>query len=515
MTGLIEQIKEKGHGKTTTAMQFIVDQLGFNNISGAQQLQESSWANERALLSYMGRVNYSFAERYLMTFTYRADASSVFGEDNKWGYFPSGSVAWRISEENFLANAPRVTELKIRASYGLTGNQAIGPYQSLARLYSSPGPWGPDYPYNGTEPTNTGFAIGGLANPNLKWESTAQTDIGGDLSLFDGRLTATFDWYRKQTDDLLMPRELPGYVGVSSILDNVGSVENKGVELIIGGDPVVGEFAWNTSFNFTRNRNKVLDLGPDKRIAYTPSFGGYNVQDFMILEVGQPFGTMMGWKYLGVWGTAEEEEARKYGQLPGDPHYQDVNEDGVVNEDDRVVIGNGYPKFTWGWSNRFTYKGFDLSFLFMGMQGGNLFNQLEIRRQSDWEGNNPILLNYWTPENQDTDIPGLIDGAYRESQGLENKVFIRNETSRWVEDASFVRLKVITLAYSFQPNILDKIHFTKIRLFLSGTNLWTITKYTGFDPEIANFTETDATIGVDLSAYPPAKTYTLGVELTF
>lgn len=515
VTGVLEQIYERGHGTDTEAKQFIVDQLGFNNIGGAAQLSTSSWANERALLSYMGRVNYSFADRYLATFTYRADGSSVFGADNKWGYFPSGSLAWRISEESFLQGSSTVTELKLRGSYGATGNQGISPYQSLARLYSSPGDWGPDYPYNGTTPKNTGFAIGGLANPNLKWETTTQLDIGLDLAMFDGRLTSTIDVYRKVTDDLLMPRELPGYIGVSSILDNVGSIENKGLEIQIGGDPVVGPFSWNTSVNFTMNRNKVLDLGPDERLSYSASFGGYNLGEFMILQVGEPYGTMRGWEFMGIWGTDEEEEARRYGQLPGDEHFRDVNEDGVVDEDDRVIIGNGYPDFTWGWSNRFTWKGFDLTFLFMGMQGADLFNQLRIRRESFWEGNSTALLNTWTPENQDTNVPGLIDEAYRESQNLENKYFVDGETSRWVEDASFIRLKVLTVAYNFSPVAMEKIGFTKIRLFLSGTNLFTITNYTGLDPEVANFTHSDATIGVDLSVYPPARTYTLGVELNF
>jgi hypothetical protein len=234
----------------------------------------------------------------------------------------------------------------------------------------------------------------------------------------------------------------------------------------------------------------------------------------MILEVGEPYGTMRGWEYLGVWRTEQAEQARVYGQLPGDPHYLDTDGDGDVDEDDRVIIGNGYPDFTWGWSNNFTWKNWDLSFLLMGMQGADLFNQLRIRRET-YEANDPRVLNYWTPENQDTDVPGLIDGAYRESQALENKIFIDGETSRWVEDASFIRLKVITLAYRFSPTILDRIGFNKIRLYFSGTNLLTITDYTGYDPEVANFTESDATIGVDLSAYPTSRTYTFGIDLTF
>ncbi|MDH5603020.1 MAG: SusC/RagA family TonB-linked outer membrane protein, partial [Cyclobacteriaceae bacterium] len=499
----------------TEGKNFIVDQLTFNNISGAQQLTMGSWANERALMSYLGRFNYVLFEKYLATFTYRADASSVFGENNKWGYFPSGSVAWRLSEESFMTDVPAITDLKIRTSWGKTGNQGISPYQSLARLYSSPGDWGPDYPYNGTSPTNTGFAIGGLANPSLKWETTTQTDIGFDLAMFDGRLTSTVDWYKKVTNDLLMPRELPGYMGISSILDNVGSIQNQGIEILIGGDPVVGDVSWNTSVNVTANRNKVLDLGEDERLTYSTTFGGYGLGEFMVLEKDKPFGTMRGWEFLGIWGTNEAEQAKVYGQLPGDPHYLDLDNNGVIDEDDRVIIGNGYPKFTWGWSNRINYKNWDFSFLFTGMQGVDLFNQLRIRRESFWEGTSPVIMDYWTPDNQDTNVPGLIDGAYRESQNLENKVFIDNETSRWVEDASFIRLKVLTLSYSVDRPVLDKIGFKKMRIYSSGSNLFTITKYSGYDPEVANFSENDAMIGVDLSAYPPARTVTFGLELTF
>jgi hypothetical protein len=333
--------------------------------------------------------------------------------------------------------------------------------------------------------------------------------------MFNGRLTSTIDVYKKVTDDLLMPRELPGYIGVSSIVDNIGSIENKGLEILIGGDPIVGKFRWNTSVNVTLNRNKVLDLGTDERLTYGASFGGYSLGEFMILEVGQPYGTMRGWEFLGIWGTDEEEEARSYGRLPGDEHFLDADNDGDVDEDDRVIIGNGYPDVIWGWSNRLTFKNWDLSFLFMGMQGVDLFNTLRIRRDSFWEGTSPNLLKAWTPENQDTDQPGMIDGAYREAQALENKYFVDGETSRWVEDASFIRLKVITLAYSFDKSLLSKIGFTKIRLYATGTNLWTISDYTGYDPEVANFTADDATIGVDLSVYPPARTYTFGIDLTF
>lgn len=516
-TGVVEQIYEESIGHNLEGKGFLVDQLGYDNMSGATTLVANSFHSERSLLSYLGRINYVFSEKYMATFTYRADASSVFGAENKWGYFPSGSVAWRISEEDFLKDSDLFTELKLRASYGLTGNQGISPYQSLARLSSNQ--WENNYPYNGQATTDIGFGIGGLANPNLKWESTAQTNIGADISLFNGRLTSTIDWYKKVTEDLLMPRELPGYVGVSSIIDNIGSIENKGIEILIGGDPIVGDFSWNTSVNFTANRNKILDLGPNKRIGYRPSTGGYSLgSNFMFLEVGESFGLMNGWKFLGIWGTDQEEEARSYGQLPGDPRYLDLDNDGDIDNDDRTTIGNGYPKFTWGWTNQFSYKGFDLSFMFMGYQDVDLFNTMRIRRESFWEGTSPVLLDAWTPENQDTNVPGMIDGKYREDQQLTSKVNFGNNsgaTSQWVEDASFIRLKTATLAYNLTPAVVSSIGFQKIRLFVSGTNIFTITDYTGYDPEVAAFTYNDAVIGVDLSVYPPAKTLTIGAELTF
>ncbi len=520
LTGVVEQIYTRGRSTHTSAKQFIVDQLGYNNIGGAGLLQKSSNAYERSLLSYMGRINYALLGRYLLTATYRADGSSVFGTDNKWGYFPSGSVAWRLSEEPFLQGVTALSDFKLRASYGMTGNQGISPYQSLARLYSSPGDWGPDYPWNGFSPTNTGFAIGGLANPNLKWETTAQTNIGLDLMLWSGRLSTTIDVYKKVTTDLLMNRELPGYIGVSDVLDNVGSIENKGLEIMIEGDPVsTSNFRWNTSFNLTANRNKVLDLGDDDRLTYRPSYGGYSLERFMILEVDKPFGIMEGWEYLGVWKTAQDAEARSYGQLPGDSRYRDVNEDGVIDDEDKVIIGNGYPDFTYGWSNRLTYRNFDLSILFIGMQGVDLFNTLRIRRESAWEGVSTVLKDVWTPQNEDTDVPGMIDGAYREEQALQNKVFMGGNsgaTSRWVEDASFFRLKTITLSYNFSQDLIRSIGFNKIRLYFTAVNLFTISNYTGYDPEVAQFANWgDTMIGVDLSAYPSAKTYTFGAQLTF
>jgi hypothetical protein len=383
---------------------------------------------------------------------------------------------------------------------------------------------------NGQSATNIGFGVSGVANTSLKWESTAQSNIGVDVGFFNGRLTSTIDVYRKVTKDLLMDMELPGYVGVSSVLANVGSVENKGIEIIIGGDPLVGDLRWNTSFNLTVNRNKVLNLGPNKRINAHLGTGGLGLyDDFMFLEVGKPFGLMNGWKFLGLWRSDQDAEARSYGQLPGDPHYADVagvdadgnivpGPDGVVDKYDQMTILNVFPKFTWGFTNQFTYKGVELSFLLIGSVGNELLNTVRIRRELAGEGNDPKILNYWTPENQNTTQPAMYDAKYREDQLLVNTYLFGwnyGETSRFVEDASFIRLKTITLAYSFEQRLLKTIGIQKSRIYVSGTNLLTITKYSGYDPEVALYNGSDAAMGVDAGIYPSSKMYTFGIELSF
>ena len=518
-TGVAEELFSTYTGSSMRGQDFLVDQLGTDNMDGAKSVSVDSWRSERALISFMGRINYGLFDKYLLTLSYRADGSSVFGENNKWGYFPSGSLAWRISQEGFLKDSQVVTDLKLRVSYGITGNQAISPYGSLASLAS----WY-RYGYNNGSNLNIGFGLSDIANPNLKWESTAQSDIGIDVSLFKGRLTSTIDVYRKVTDDLLMPRQLPDYVGVSSVIDNIGSIENKGIEILIGGDPIVGKFRWNTSFNITANRNKVLDLGPGiEKIGYTPTSGGYSLgSEYMFLEVGQPFGQMKGWKFLGLWGADEDAEARSYGQLSGTPKYADLSgpdgePDGRVDGFDKTTIGYGYPDFTFGWTNLFTYNNFELSFLITGSYGNQLFNTLRIRRET-YEATDPKVWDYWTPDNQDTDVPAHYDGQWVQDQHLTNKyIFGTSEgaSSRWVEDASFVRLKTITLAYNFDQTLLRKIGFSKARLYFTGTNLLTLTKYTGYDPEIAQFPNNDATIGIDQSVYPTARMYTFGLDFTF
>lgn len=511
--GVVEQQYENFKGSSLTARKFTVDQTGINDLGGATEVVNASTANERTIYSYLGRINYSYNERYLLTASYRADGSSVFGKNNKWGYFPSLSAAWRIAEESFVKNLDVFSELKLRGSWGVTGNQAISPFQTLANMTS-----GGNYPYNGNANFDLGFFINSAANPNLKWENTTQMDLGLDVGLLDDRIQFTADLYKKTTRNLLLSRELPGYTGLNSIIDNVGSVENKGLELSISGDPIRGQFRWNTGFNISFNRNKVLDLGANDQLSYRTTMGGYGLaSNFMFLVEGEPFGQMYGYGYEGTWGEKDAATAASYGQLPGDPRYTDLNEDGTIDTKDLKVIGNAFPKYIFGWTNRMTYKNFELTFLIQGTKGNDIFNQARIRLENPFEAVSARILDRWTPQNQNTDVPAFIDDLTRQNANLTSKIMISGDQrlSRWVEDGSYIRLRNVTLGYNLPNDLIRRIGLNRLNVFVTGANLLTITKYTGYDPEVSAYTGNDAQLGVDLSSYPASKSITFGVNVTF
>jgi TonB-dependent starch-binding outer membrane protein SusC len=510
-----EQQYSKSETNGLVASKFTVDQTGVNDLGGAEQINsKASNVTERVLNSYLGRINYAFANKYLVTVSYRADGSAVFGENTKWGYFPSGSLAWKLKEESFINDLNIFSELKLRGSWGIIGNQAIAPYQTISSMSS-----GNNYPYSGNDGTDLGFIIANPPNPNLKWESTTQSNIGLDFAVFKGRLTATVDIYKKTTKDLLLNKTLPGYTGFSSIIANVGSVENKGLEISIGGDPLVGEVKWNSGFNISWNRNKVLNLGETSRLEFKTTYGGYNLKTgFMQLRVGEPFGQMYGYGYEGTWKTSEATEAAAFGQLPGDPKYTDFNKDGKINSSDVMIIGNAIPDFIFGWTNRVSYKNFELTLLIQGSKGNDIFNQGRIRLENPFEGTSSRMLDRWTNTNQDTDVPAFIDAVTRQNAGLASKVSLGSDggrLQRYVEDGSYIRLKNVTLGYTLPETVTGKIGFSKLRAYISGTNLITLTKYTGYDPEVSAYNSNDAQIGVDLSNYPTARTITFGIDVTF
>lgn len=521
-----EQNVQQTKTYTVTGDGYVNHSTGVNDFGSAALVTASSSVVKRVLRSYLGRVNYSFADKYVLTASYRADGSSVFGANNKWGYFPSVGAAWTASEESFIKDLDVFTNLKLRASWGVTGNQAINPYQTIAQLTSIDGDNAPlKYPYNGIGVSENAYYLALPANNNLKWESTRQFNIGVDVALFNGRLTGTIEYYNKKTSDLLLARTLPAYTGYTSIISNVGSMENKGVEITLGGNPLVGPVKWNTGFTFSANRSKVLDLGELTKLEFrTTTGGGYNFSNsgraLMNLTVGHPLGEMTGWQVAGTWSENEREQAAAYGQLPGDQKYVDRNNDGLIDTKDLTVIGHALPKFIFGWTNTVSYKNFDLNFLIQGSYGNDLFNAGRIRLEAPGEGTSSALLDRWTPQNQNTDIPAFINQSVRTDANLvTGKINSRllgrtdNRVSRYVEDASYARLKNVTLAYSIPNAFGAKV--TKIRMYVSAANLFTITKYTGYDPETSSFNNNDARAGIDFSNYPTAKTYTLGLDLTF
>ena len=524
VTAVEERQYSKNLNLSISAGGFAVDATGANDLgSSAQQNSQSSSATERVINSYLGRVNYSYADKYLATVSYRADGSSVFGANNRWGFFPSASLAWRLGQESFIKKLNLFSDLKLRASLGVTGNQAISPYQTLSNMTNS---WNGDnygnanYPYLGNSTTNVGMIIANIANPNLKWESTKQSNIGLDFGLFKGRLTATAEYYNKVTSNLLLNKSIPYYTGFASELANVGSVKNDGFELSFGGDPMIGRFKWNTNFTLSSNKSKVLDLGGVNELDFTTTYGGYNVASgFMQLRVGQPFGDMYGYGFKGIWKTTEVAQAAVYGEIPGMIHWNDANNDGKIDVNDIIKIGNSQPKFIFGWTNRFSYGNFDLSVFIQGTEGNQVFNMNRIRTESQYEGTSTRLLDSWTPTNQNTTIPAYIKAStWATYPNLVSTISLGGDaerSQRYVEDASYLRIKNITLGYNLPASTLAKYRIAKIKVFLSATNFFTFTKYTGFDPEVSSFNGNDAQMGVDLATYPTAKTATLGINLTF
>jgi TonB-linked SusC/RagA family outer membrane protein len=534
VTGVAETQLYTDNGSYINASGFFSDATGINDLGQANLINEkSSYDTKRAINSYMARINYGFDNKYLVTFSYRADGSSVFGANNKWGYFPSVSLAWRASEEDFISNLNVFSDLKFRGSWGMTGNQAITPYATLDAITS-----GYNYPFDGTGSTNIGFAATRAANPNLKWESTAQTNIGVDMGFFNGRLTATVDIYKKVTDDLLLSRPVPSYTGFTLLLDNVGSIQNQGLEITVGGDPFVGDFRWNTSANITFNRSKVLALleGQQFMPIRTNTGGGYQIwatgnnNALMNLEVGKPFGSMRGFVNLGTWSESERDKAAVYGQLPGDAKWKDIAgatdadgnpiPDGKISTADLTTIGNSSPKFVFGWSNSMSYKNFTLTFLIQGSYGNDLFNATRIRTEGPTAGASPNLKNRWTINNQDTDVPAFTDQLTRDAAGLTSKVNLGksayNRSSRWLEDGSYARLKNVTFGYNLPKSLVSKVGLQNLRTFVTVTNLFTLTNYSGYDPEVSSYNVgSDAAKGIDISNYPTVKTLTFGINLTF
>lgn len=511
----------KGYWSNIDNSNFTMQETGIYDLNGAKIQTTSSGQGDRKIVSGISRLNYGYDNKYLLSMSIRADGSSVFGKNNKWGYFPAASIGWRLSQENFMKETDNwLDNLMFRASWGETGNQAIGTYQTISQIGSAG-----RYPWDGGDGVNLGYAVTSASNPNLKWESTRQYNVGLDFTILKGAVKFTGEYYDKVTSNLLMRRELPRSTGLNSIIDNVGKMGNKGWEFSFNGNFRFNELEWNPGINTTFSKTTVLDLGKDEFISYTAGGSGHSTNiPFMFLTKGETFGQIMGFGYEGTWKTGEENEAARYGQMPGDPRYTDVNNDGKIDYDhDWKVIGSALPRMIFGINNQFKYKNFDLTFLLQGTYGNDIFNVARIKRETG-VGYSTAKFDRWTPENQNTDIPALFTATYRDTyrknwdathpdQPLRNTITFptsgSNVIGRWIEDGSYIRLKNITLGYTF-----DKLSvFNSIRVYVTGTNLLTFTKYSGFDPEVSSFTGYDAQLGTDYNSYPPSKIVTFGINV--
>ena len=506
--GGVSYQKNKNEDFGARSQDFLTNSVSFWNLSaGSVSLPGFSNLTESQLASFYGRANYGFSDKYLLTVTARYDGSSNFSKNHKWAFFPSAAFAWNMHTEKFMQKISAINSFKWRVSYGLTGNQAIAPYQTLARL-SSVYTFINGSPVNAVRPTS-------VANDDLKWETTEQADIGVDIGILKNRITLTADYYKSVTSDLLMDLPLPQYSGYSSQLKNIGKIENKGFEFALGTKNFVGAFQWNTDFNISFNRNKVLELPGGNDIIYASVPGHFiGVNSAQILRVGQPIGSFYGWKYDGVYQAGDIFiPGAGFETSPGGEKYRDIGgakdakgnpiPDGKLNDDDRTIIGNPNPDFMWGLNNTFNYKNFDLNIFFQGSQGNDLlsFSLLELELISGVNNSTTEALKRWTPTNTNTNVPKVSNGRPTRA------------SSRWVMDGSYARLKNISLGYNLPDNTVKKLHLQRLHFYLSAQNILTFTKYRGYDPEV-NYRSSNLNAGLDYGSYPNAKSFTAGLNIT-
>mgnify|MGYP003672202138 CR=1 FL=1 len=486
-TGLFATQVQKYNDNSISATGFPNDatqnealQLGLNRtVSSYRELQR--------LDSYMGRVNYGFKDRYFLDVTARIDGSSKFGANNKYGFFPAVSGAWRIIEEPFMKRATWLSDMKIRASYGLTGNAGgISPYNSLATVASGGG-------YNLNHAYQTAIRPSGIANPDLRWEKSTQSNIGIDASFMNNRISLIVDYYYKKTKDLLYIKTLPLSSGYESITGNYGSLENKGLEFAANATILDGPLKWSVNGNMTINRNKILDLDGGTT---TERF----VTNYSVLSVGQPLGMFKTYVFDGINQTGDAIVPGYDGRLGGHK-VKDLNNDGAINSDDQIIAGNPNPKFIYGFSTNFAYKNFDLGAFFAGSKGNDIYNVSRLSFENPLGQRNLLsgVVNRWTPDNPS-------------NQYVSPSVAGRLPISSYpIEDGSYLRCKNIMLGYTL-PDIKG---ISRIRVYVSATNLFTITKYSGFDPEVNTYAGSNTQIGIDNLVYPQSKSFLGGIQLSF
>ena len=499
--------------------QMTTEELGINGLHTGKQQNVIPWQYDWTMMSGLFRVNYNYRYKYYLTASFRADGSSKFPSGNRWGYFPSVGASWNFNREDALKDKEWISNGKLRFSWGLTGNnRTTTPYDYYAQVNTLPGHVESyDYVYNGK--IYPGYAPVNMSNDKLRWETTEQWNVGLDLSFFDSRIKFTGDWYLKNTRDLLLQATLPASSGYTSAMLNIGSMRNQGVELTLDVVPVQKKnFSWAMNFNIALNRNMVTALTSNQlsllsSVAWDNTF---NSQYPYITQVGMPSGMMFGYIYEGTYKTDDFTDGNlnvgipymssvgKNKTQPGDAKYKDLNDDGVIDDHDRTIIGCGQPLHTGGFGTSLSFYGFDLNVNFTWSYGNDILNANRlIFETGSKQGLNlfSTYKNHWTSTKQ-TDIPRI------------NANGTNVYSSRVIEDGSFLRMQSLSVGYTFPRSVLRRMHFDTMRVYLSGDNLLTFTKYSGPDPEVSTRNSV-LTPGFDWSAYPRSKGFTLGLSFTF
>lgn len=484
------------------AHDFTTDVFSYNNMGAAAAIDWISTAKtEKTNVSFFGRAEYVLMDRYIFNVSLRADGASNFGKDSKWGLFPAGSFAWQIGDEPFMAfTKPLFSSIKLRASYGRTGNDGIGTYRSL-RTYAFQDIYlGGNSIVKGMFPNNAGNAL-------LHWETTSQLDLGLDATLLDGKLEVNFDWYDKLTTDLLNDINIStSTVGLPTHKGNNGSIRNRGVELFVKYHVFdTKDFSWETTLNLSRNKNKVVSIS-------TPTFydirphGSYAYTQYAMVKEGYPLSTIYGYQWAGIIQEGETYELQPKSQ-PGDPKFLDIHVDGVITEEDRTSLGKGEPDFVFGWGNTLKWKHFDLTMFWDAAVGGSMLNISRLLL----EDNNRLksCADRWTRSNPSTT---MIRGTWQRDGGLQYGSFVN---SNFVEDASYLRLSNLELGYTIPLKELGIPSVKSARVFIGGNRLLTLTNYSGFDPEVSTNGASAVTQGLDFNTYPAYRQFNAGVKLTF
>lgn len=507
--------------KGTASTNMTTESLGLNGLHTGMYQTVTPYQYDWRMMSAFLRLNYDYKYKYYLTATFRADGSSKFPANNRWGFFPSASAAWNFGREDFLKDSGVVSNGKLRLSYGMTGNnRTTTPYDYYSQITTAPGSTSSfDYVFDGSH--IAGYYPVNMANDKLKWETTAQWDAGLDLGFLDNRIKMVFDWYLKDTRDLLLQATIPASSGYTSAMLNIGSMRNTGVEFTIDAVPVrTRNFEWNLNLNIAANRNQVTALSGDQHslLSSVTWEQRFNSQYPYITQVGKPTGMFYGYIYDGTYksedftsegllkdGIAYIASDGRQKMQPGDARYRDINEDGVIDDNDRTIIGCGQPLFTGGFSTSLNYKGFDFNVFFNFSYGNQILNANRLffeNAQSPGLNQLSSYKNHFKAGVNESDIPRIgANGAYLYS-------------SRVVEDGSYLRVKNISLGYSLPRKVLKKMHFDKFRVYVSLDNIATITGYSGPDPEVSTRNSV-LTPGFDWSAYPRAMGGSLGINMTF